>query len=151
MQPQKNKGILLKTPENKIVGKYEWVFFPEVQASAVHAKIDTGARTSTIHAAYLHVEQKNGKEILICRLLGDKKKTFTFDKYSIKKVKSSNGMEESRFTVSLEVIFANKKMKAQFTLSSRGSMNFPVLIGRNILKRGFLVDVSKTYVYTAAQ
>lgn len=135
------------TKEKIVLGKYEWVFFEDVDHLPVKAKIDSGARTSSIHSGFSTEEIVNGKKILKCTLLGDRKKIYTFDDYTIKSVKSSNGLIQKRFTIKLNVLLANHHYKAEFTLSKRTKMAFPVLIGRNLLRKGFLIDVSKKFTF----
>ena len=70
-----------------------------------------------------------------------KTQEIVFDTYSYIDVKSSNGIKENRFKIKTDVIFFGKTYKINLTLSTRDDMKFPALIGRQFLKRKFLVDV----------
>jgi hypothetical protein len=73
-------------------------------------------------------------------------KRMTFPLYKIKKVKSSNGVVQSRPSIKVSVKFMGKKYKSVISLTNRADMKFPMLIGRIFLKDRFLVDVSKEYL-----
>jgi hypothetical protein len=70
----------------------------------------------------------------------------TFPLYKIKKVKSSNGVVQSRPSIKVSVKFMGKKYKSVISLTNRADMKFPMLIGRIFLKDRFLVDVSQEYL-----
>ena len=132
--------------QKEIVGRYELVSFKKQGDIAYKAKIDTGAQTNAIHSGFHKEEIRNGKKVLVYTLLGNRKKKFITENYKIKKIKSSNGTTERRFIVYLEILFHGKTYRSRFSLTSRENMNFPILIGRNLLRRGFIVDVSKKYI-----
>ena len=87
------------------------------------ARIDTGATRSAIHT-----------EIVKELGLGPVLKT--------RKVKNANGTA-IRPVIEVEIILKHKKLKEEFTVSDRKHMKFPVLIGRNVLKHDFVIDVTK--------
>ncbi|MCB0803276.1 MAG: ATP-dependent zinc protease [Flavobacteriales bacterium] len=60
-----------------------------------------------------------------------------------KVVKSSNGRKEKRYIIKTVIQLGGKKRKTDVSLTDRGKMKYPVLIGRKVLKNGFLVDVSQ--------
>jgi hypothetical protein len=70
-----------------------------------------------------------------------KSKDIIFENYSCTNVKSSNGFKENRFKIKSDIIFFGKIYRINLTLSTRDDMKFPVLIGRQFLKKKFLVDV----------
>jgi len=87
------------------------------------AKVDTGAEKSSIH---LDLAKKIG---------------LTKEIWGIKKIKSSNG-EEYRPLVKSKIKIGNRKLPVIFTITKRSELKYPVLIGKDVLKRKFLVDVS---------
>ena len=126
----------------KIIGRVDKVDFPMLNLFNVNVKIDTGAYTSTIHCNSFIEEN----DVLKCYFseIGDNDFTVNdiiFETYSRTNVKSSNGIKETRFKIKSEVIFFGKTYKINLTLSTRDDMKFPVLIGRQFLKKKFLVDV----------
>ncbi|MDB5168909.1 MAG: hypothetical protein JWO41_265 [Candidatus Saccharibacteria bacterium] len=127
-----------------IIGRSEPVDFPEFRLKAVAARIDTGAKTSSIWAS--NIVETNGK---LHFTLFDKPSAHysgiavVANDYAIKVVASSNGLAEERYVVRLQVELAGRKIRARFTLANRASQAYPVLIGRNILRGKFLVDVAQ--------
>ena len=136
-------GTFLKYKMNKkIIGRVDKIDFPRLELYNIDVKIDTGAYTSTIHYSEI-IEENN---VLRCVFNSDEHKNFgkteiTFNDYSRTNVKSSNGLKENRYKIKSEVIFFGKTYKINLTLSTRDDMKFPVLIGRQFLKRKFMVDV----------
>jgi len=88
------------------------------------AKVDTGAKRSSM-------------DLSLARKLG-----LTNDLWGIRKVKSANG-EEYRPIIKTKIRVANRLMPATFTITRRENLKHKILIGVNILKRGFIVDISK--------
>ncbi|WP_445733538.1 ATP-dependent zinc protease family protein [Mariniflexile sp.] len=126
----------------KIIGRVDKIDFPNLGLFHIDVKIDTGAYTSTIHYSEI-IEENN---TLRCIFNSDAHQNFgktdiIFDDYSRTNVKSSNGFKEDRYKIKSEVIFFGKTYKINLTLSTRNDMKFPVLIGRQFLKRKFMVDV----------
>lgn len=129
------------------IGRYEMVSFPELGIETIESKIDTGAYSSAIHAPKIWLESKEGEDTLYFQLL-DKKtdiigiRTFKTTSFYQKKVRSSNGKIENRYVIKTELLLGGKKRKTHLSLTNRKKMKYPVLIGRRVLKKGFIVDVS---------
>lgn len=126
----------------KIIGRIDKIDFPKLGLFDIDVKIDTGAYTSAIHCSEI-IEENNS---LKCIFNSDVHQNFgkvkiVFDTFSRTNVKSSNGFKENRYKVKSEVILFGKKYKINLTLSTRDDMRYPVLIGRQFLKRKFIVDV----------
>ncbi|MFD1614585.1 ATP-dependent zinc protease family protein [Gelatiniphilus marinus] len=126
----------------KIIGRTDIVDFPKLGLHNIDVKIDTGAYTSAIHCSEIIEEG----ESLRCIFNSEVHKNFgkteiVFNEFWRTNVKSSNGFKENRYKIKSEVIFFGKCYKINLTLSTREDMKFPVLIGRQFLKRKFLVDV----------
>ena len=73
-------------------------------------------------------------------------KEITMPLYKIKKVRSSNGEIQNRASIKIVLEFFGKRYRSIITLTNRADMKLPMLIGRNFLKKNFLVDVSKEYI-----
>jgi len=126
------------------IGRVEEVMLPEIIDESVSARIDTGARTSAIWVTSSRLV--DGKLHVV--FFGDSHGSFTgvehiFDKYDTTIVASSNGHIEERFKIKLLVVLAEKKIRATFTLADRSSQVYPVLVGRNVLRGKFIVDVKR--------
>ena len=126
-----------------IIGRNDIVDFPLFGLSNVPVKIDSGAYTSTIHCSRIKEEDNQLKVVFLSKkhksYIGS---SFIFSEYSVKKVKSSNGEVQERFKVKGDILVFGKKYKTEFTLSKRSNMNYPVLLGRRLLNKRFLIDTS---------
>lgn len=121
---------------------------PSLGLFDLECKIDTGAYTSTIHCSKVSVVIENGKEQLNFCVLDRLHPQFndvvhTADEFSVKRVRSSNGILEERYAVKTKAVLFGRSFPITFTLSNRKKMRFPVLLGRKFINRKFLVDVSQ--------
>ncbi len=128
----------------KIVGRAEYLDFPELDVLHVPARIDTGAKTSSLWASKATVDD----DILNVILFDEGNPQFTgrvlsFDKYDVTVISTSTGEEQERYKIRLLTKIKGKKIRAWFTLADRSTQVYPVLIGRNVLLGKFVVDVKK--------
>ena len=128
--------MLLSLP---VVGWKEHVFFPKLNLGPVVAKIDTGARTSALHADEIEVV---GRRV---RFIIDGKR-FAAPSMGVKHVKSSNGISETRAVIRATLQLGNMVMKTEVTLTDRTDMDVPMLLGRNSIKTLFVVNPAKTFM-----
>jgi ribosomal protein S6--L-glutamate ligase len=128
-----------------VIGRDEMVKFPNLGVGLVDGRVDTGARTSSMHAHNIELFDKGDERWV----------KFDFEEYiglearlwKQKYVRSSNGKKESRFFIRTQVRFANgKKYPITMSLTDRSKMKFPVLLGRRLLAGRFIVDVGKIFV-----
>lgn len=135
-----------------IIGRAEYVNFPEWDLFGIDAKIDTGAYTSSLHCHHIEVFKKNHKKYVRFNLLDPtheiyNEKLFELPVFKTKRVKSSNGIAEKRIIVKTTIQIANKNLQAELSLTDRSEMRYPVLIGRKLIKKGrFMVDVSRIHL-----
>jgi hypothetical protein len=128
----------------KIIGRAEVVSFPEIGIEKVHARIDTGATTSSIWASYAEVIDDELHVILFDERDDlQKSQPLVFDEFERIAVASSTGHVQHRFKVRMLLKLKGKKIRAQFTLADRSTQVYPVLIGRNVLRGKFVVDVTQ--------
>src|SRR5688572_1326375 len=128
----------------KVLGRYDRVDLPDLGLYNIHAKIDTGAYTSSLHCQKAEVVE--GKLEFI--LLDEEHPEFTglkfaFDVFEERFIKNSFGEVEKRFVIITPLTVYNEVIHTEFSLSNRGSLKFPILIGRKILRDRFLIDVKK--------
>ena len=127
-----------------MIGRVEKVALPDFINEKFKARIDTGATVSSIWASDIRVN-KTG---LYCKLFGEGSPVYTgeelhFSEYSMRSVRSSNGYEELRYQVVINVSLAGRRVKAKVTLADRSGQIYPMLIGRNILRNKFIVHVAE--------
>ncbi|MEJ0072533.1 MAG: RimK family alpha-L-glutamate ligase [Candidatus Saccharibacteria bacterium] len=125
------------------LGSSENVSFPELGLIDIPARTDTGARTSTIWASNIQVI---GDELQFTVFgkghPGHSGKKITMTDFAQLTVTPSNGIAEERYVVKLLVALRDRRMRVSFTLADRSTQTYPILLGRNILKKRFIVDVS---------
>jgi hypothetical protein len=137
-----------------IIGRKDKIDLPEFNLKGIDAKIDTGAYGSALHCHHVSVVLVDGRECLSFQLLDPthpeyENIVYTTDHFSDKKVKSSSGIIEHRFTITTKMILFNKVYLMEFSLTDRNTMKYPVLLGRKFLRKKFLVDVTaKNLSYT---
>jgi hypothetical protein len=128
--------------KNYIIGRIEKIDIPLFEIKDLEVKIDTGAYTSSIDCYKISQEGK----LLKFKVLDDEHPLFTnnwyvFENWKTTKVTSSNGQEEERYLINLDIKFGDEVVETEFTLSNRSKMKYPVLIGRKTIPKGWLVDV----------
>lgn len=128
--------------DKKLVGRVEKLAFPELGFNDIHARIDTGARTSALWVS--EAIEKDGKLSVI--FFGPGSKNYSgqivkFDQFDKTVVANSTGHTQIRYKIRLLVRIKGKKIRAWFTLADRSTQVYPVLIGRNVLLGKFIVDV----------
>ena len=131
-------------PNKLLLGRTDIVDFPKLDLQGIDIKVDTGAYTSSFHSHSIEVVDN----VLKCQFLDPKhekyhEKFFLFKNFTQKNVKSSNGIVETRFTIKTEILIFNKIEEIELTLTERGSMKYPVLLGRKFLSKKFIVDTAK--------
>ena len=112
--------------------------FVEIEGiSNIPAKIDTGAKSSSLHTDYVSILEDG---TLSFGFFGNDIRT---KDYKVVLIRSSNGEEQLRYRTSVTIKIAGRKIRTMVTLADRSKNDFPVLIGSRAIKNKFLVDVSK--------
>ena len=132
-----------------IIGRHDRADFPQLGLEQIEVKVDTGAYTASFHCHDITEIEADGLKKLRCYFLDPAHeqyhhKEFIFDRFSKKRVRSSNGILEERYSVETTIVLFGTIYPLELTLTERGSMKFPVLLGRKFLNRRFVVDCSKS-------
>lgn len=137
-------------PPKRLLGRRELIDFPAFALTGVEAKVDTGAYTSAIHCTDIHEENDAaGKPVLWVRLLdpehpGVHEQPLSFPHFTLRDIRSSNGEVQERYVIGAVVRLYGEDFFAEFSLSDRSDMKYPVLLGRSLLRQGrFVVDVAR--------
>jgi hypothetical protein len=128
------------------VGNKEKICFPDQKRDNIVARIDSGARSSSVHCDEIWEEELGGKKVLCCHFLKRSKKVVRFKRFKRRKIKSSNGQVEQRYMVEVKIRLGDCEKLTQVSLTDRSTMNYSVLLGRRFLEKDFLIDVSRSYV-----
>ncbi|MCW2950792.1 MAG: ATP-dependent zinc protease, partial [Thermoleophilia bacterium] len=136
--------------EKRIIGRVERVDFPRFGLTGLEAKVDTGARTSSIHCADVRVEaeHEDGSRHITFTLLDPEHPDYNGRRFRARRVgtrvvRSSNGEQQERHVVEVDVVISGQTIRTEFTLADREAMHYPVLLGRRLLRGKFLVDVAR--------
>ena len=130
----------------KTLGRAERIDFPELGLTNQHAKIDTGAFTSSIDCEHAEVVSKNGKDVLEFVLLRPGRVGYTGENHSIEdfdytEIKNANGAQK-RYIIFIDIVIHGEHVKGRFSLANRAILRYPVLIGRRLIRdANFIVDV----------
>lgn len=134
------KGVQVRTNGKETV-RFGWLEAVNIADNhKVVAKIDTGAYSSSVHATM--ISEKNA--VLEC-MIGQQR--MTFDVFTKKRIKSSNGLSDIRYMIVLPVAVGGVEYSMNVTLTDRSDMHYDMLIGRKFLRKYHIVtDVSRRYI-----
>lgn len=149
-EPENKPKLFKKYP---VVGWREWVSLPDLSIARIKAKIDTGARTSALHAFALQPFTENGQakihfdihpfqhnitDVIRC----------TADVVDKRLVTDSGGHEEERYVIATPITIAGQTWPIEITLTERENMLFRMLLGRSALRKRFIVNPARSFVTT---
>lgn len=132
-----------------LIGRHEWCSFPDLCIPLIKGKVDTGAKTSAIHAFNIKMKSKKNKQYAI------------FDVYPIQSnadivitcrapviderhIMSSNGHKEARLIIQTKLILGDESWPIELSLSNRDPLKYRLLLGREALRSRVLIDPDHT-------
>lgn len=144
--------IMIKQSSNvslMTLGWREWLTLPEFGVNCIEAKIDTGARTSALHAFsvdivngnpnrlcfQMHSIQKNDQVIVACEA----------DILDQRLITNSGGYKELRYVIKTDIILGSRRWPIEITLTNRASMGFRMLLGRSALKN-IIINPNRSFI-----
>lgn len=135
------------TKEKKLIGRREMANLPEFGLQQVAVKIDSGAYSCSIHVSQCKEIVEANKTLLSVRFLDESHASYTgkdhvFEQFRKKKVKSSTGHEQLRYFVYCTIELMGEHIRTEFSLTERKGMRYPILLGRKLLNRRFIIDTS---------
>lgn len=155
MESKENIQLIKPIRKYPLIGWREWVRLPELNIDKIKAKIDTGARTSALHAFSLkpfvadgknkihfdiHPLQHNTSHVVTC----------VADIVDKRLVTDSGGHAEERYVIETPIIIAGQTWAIEITLTERENMLFRMLLGRSALRKRFIVNPARSFVTTKA-
>lgn len=140
-----------EAPEQVRIGWREWVRLPCLAEGTLKAKVDTGARTSSLHAFDLVETTRDGEPWLEFSFHPLQRDAETVERGSARlvdrrRVTPSNGQSELRFVVETDLGLDGQRFPIELTLTNRDAMGFRMLLGRRAIRERFLVDVRRSYL-----
>lgn len=133
-----------------IVGNQEWCAFPDLGIPAIKARIDSGAKTSSIHAFNISPFKRDGQSWVsfeVHPLQNNRRTVVRCEKPVIDKrsIKSSSGISESRYVISAPIKIGGELWDIQLTLANRDSMGYRMLLGREAMEGKIVIDPGTSF------
>jgi hypothetical protein len=134
-----------------LAGWREWVSLPGIGVPWIKAKMDTGARTSALHAFDIEQFDKAGTAWVRYSVHPWQKTEsgaveVESKVHDMRTVRSSSGYATERYVVLMDIRLVERTFTAEVTLSRRDEMGFRMLVGRQALRQGFVVDPASSYL-----
>lgn len=130
-----------------IIGNQEWCAFPELGIPAIKARVDSGAKTSSIHAFNIHRFRRDGVSWVsfeVHPIQNNRRIVIRCERPIVDKrvVKNSSGMSETRYVITSMLKLGEQLWEVELTLANRDSMGFRMLLGREAMNGKLVVDPS---------
>lgn len=134
-----------------VIGWREWLALPELEVDAIKAKIDTGARTSAIHAFQIRPFTERGVPWVSFSLRPKQRSRNPSIECAApivdeRKIRSSNGEQERRYVIEVEACLGDITWPIELSLTNRDELGFRMLLGREAVRRQFLVNPDRSYL-----
>ncbi|MFA5982571.1 MAG: ATP-dependent zinc protease [Methylococcaceae bacterium] len=139
------------TTKLPVLGWREWAALPDLNINQIKAKIDTGARTSALHAFFIDPYQKDHQQWVMFTLHPMQERVdVILECHSPVKdrrlVSDSGGHRQRRYVIETAIVLGHTQIKAELTLTNRDNMRFRMLLGRTAMDSNFVIDPSASYL-----
>ncbi len=153
MQFEKNIQLIRPIRKYPIIGWREWVSLPALMIPQIKAKIDTGARTSALHAFAIKTFTENGTQKISFDIHPFQHNTqqvisCVAEVVDRRLVTDSGGHEEDRYVIQTPLTIAGQTWSIDITLTERENMLFRMLLGRSALRKRFIVNPARSFITT---
>lgn len=134
-----------------IIGREEWCAVPDLGLPALKTRVDSGAKTSALHAFDIHAFLENGQNYVKFKVhpIQNNRKIIKICVAPVvgrRVVKSSNGKSEERFVIYTPIRLGEEVWDIEITLTNRDSMGYRMLLGREAMRNRVLVDPDSSYL-----
>lgn len=141
----------MKKQDLLVIGWREWLDLPQLGIKKIKAKIDTGARSSALHAFDIEQFQDNGKDMIRFQVhpyQGNSEDTVFTQAELIewRSVKNSGGIAQLRPVIKTRVELGGQQWLIELTLTNRDVMGFRMLLGREAVRKRFLVNPGHSFL-----
>lgn len=144
-------GPVKRSKPKAVAGWREWVSFPDLGVPRIKAKLDTGARSSALHAFDIREFTENGRrmvrfEVHPIQRRSDRSVEVVAELLEKRLVRPSSGVGELRRVISTTLEIGGQRWPIELTLARRDTMGFRLLLGRQALRRRYVVDPGRSFV-----
>jgi len=146
VEPCPSPKVVYKDYDKVILGEVEKVYIP-AHKLLLDARIDTGAKRSSMHAENIVSFERDGKDWVHFEMLNNKNERIKVEKKVVRKITVKRHLEagQERYVVKMRLNISSLSYLIELSLTDRGQYEYPILIGRNYLKGNEIVDPSKKY------
>ena len=133
-----------------LIGWREWIALPELGVKFIKAKIDTGARSSSLHAFDVEMFEDSGQQMVRFKVNPvQRNASWVIECVSavidVRSIRSSSGEAQVRPVIQTPIRLVGHTVDIELTLADRNQMGFRMLLGREAFRRRFLIDPGKSY------
>ncbi|MEL7503671.1 MAG: ATP-dependent zinc protease [Cyanobacteria bacterium J06554_6] len=137
-----------------VIGWREWLSLPELGITRIKAKIDTGARSSALHAFDIETFKRDGADFVRFWVHPDQRSRqgrvcAEAKLLDVRNIRNSGGQVQSRPLIQTIVMLGKRRWPIELSLTSRDEMGFRMLLGRQAVRHRFLVDSGKSYIQSS--
>ncbi|NNC67036.1 MAG: ATP-dependent zinc protease [Gammaproteobacteria bacterium] len=134
-----------------VIGWREWVALPDLKIDQIKCKVDTGAKTSALHAYFIEPFKKSGCEYVRFGMHpvqknSDTEVICTSKVHDQREITDSGGHREKRYVILTTIKLGQHNWQAEVTLTDRETMLFRMLLGRDAIKNQFIVNPARSYL-----
>jgi hypothetical protein len=145
-----------KRKPKPVVGWREWLALPGLRIPAIKAKVDTGARSSALHAFDVEIFSADGKEFVRFKVHPFQRDSATTvecvaELYDRRTVRSSAGHESMRPVILADIELDHERWTVELTLTRRDAMGFRMLLGRQAVRRRFRIEPGRSFLLSRSQ
>ena len=140
-----------------VIGWREWLALPDIGLNRIKAKVDTGARTSTLHAfsvePFRHASGAEWVRFGVHPRQGDLDTEVYCEAPVIdrRNVRDSGGHQGERYVISTRIVIGATELQAEVTLTARDDMLFRMLLGRTAMRGLFVVDPARSFLVSKSK
>jgi len=141
----------MKNNDKTIIGRLESIALPELAIDNLQVRVDTGAKTSSLHVDNINKVIVDGLHSVTFDIHPDVHNVDTMVQCTapisdMRIVKSSNGTSEQRYVIETQAVLGKEKWSIEITLTDRSDMSYLMLFGREAIGSRFLIDPSKVFL-----
>ena len=137
-----------------MIGWREWLYLPDLEIASIKAKIDTGARSSALHAFDIKIFERQGRDLVRFKVHPHQHNdtdaiAAEAELLDIRDIRNSGGQEQFRPVIKTTVVLGEQRWPIELTLTNRDLMGFRMLLGRQAVRDRFLVNSGKSYLQSS--